>query len=88
MVEAGIAPSVYRLDSRGIGVQIPVKVRIFSLPLFPGRIWGHTWVHEVLSPKVKWPRREADCSPPTNDDQEDRDLYIHSLPHKSSWGSV
>jgi len=24
------------------------------------------WVLEALSPKVKWPGREADCSPPSN----------------------
>jgi hypothetical protein len=35
----GIATS-YRLDDRGVGVQVPVLSRILSSPLRPDRLWG------------------------------------------------
>jgi hypothetical protein len=30
----------YELDDRGVGLQVPVGLRIFSSPRCPDRIWG------------------------------------------------
>jgi hypothetical protein len=35
----GIATS-YRLEDRGVGVQVPVDLRIFSAQRRPDRLWG------------------------------------------------
>jgi hypothetical protein len=36
----GIAPG-YGLDDRGVGVRVPVRLRIFSSPRRPDRLWVH-----------------------------------------------
>jgi hypothetical protein len=35
----GIA-TAYELDDRGVGVRVPVELRIFSSPRRPDRLWG------------------------------------------------
>jgi hypothetical protein len=58
----------YRLDDRGVGVQVPVLSRIFSTSSIP--VLGSTqsplqWVPGALSSGVQRPGREDDHSPPT-----------------------
>jgi hypothetical protein len=62
----GIATG-YRLDDRGVGVQVPVVSRIFSCPHRPDRLWGTPGLLSngywgALSQVVKRPRREGDHS--------------------------
>jgi hypothetical protein len=63
----GIA-TCYCLDNRGVGVQVPIKSRIFFFPRRPDRLWGSPiqWVPRALSPRVKLPRLVADHSGPTS----------------------
>jgi hypothetical protein len=53
--EVGIATG-YGLDDQGIGVQVPVGVRIYTSPRRPDRLWGSPnlqWVPGALSPGGK-----------------------------------
>jgi hypothetical protein len=55
----------YGLDSRGVGVRVPVGTRFFSSPRHadPPTQPPIQWVLGALSPGVKRPEREADHSP-------------------------
>jgi hypothetical protein len=39
--------SGYELDSRGVGVRIPVESRIFSSPRRPYRFWSHPASYQI-----------------------------------------
>jgi hypothetical protein len=79
----GIATG-YGLDDRGVGVRVPVGVRIFISACRPDRL-GSTQppiqrVSEALSQGVKRPGREAVHSPRTSAEvKKNVDLYIHFL---------
>jgi hypothetical protein len=73
----------YRLDDRGIGVQVPVGSRIFSTSRL---VLGSTqppiqWVLGALSPGVKRPGREADHSPPTSAEVKKMWTYTSTPPY-------
>jgi hypothetical protein len=74
----------YGLDDRGIGVQVPVGSRIFSMsskttlrPTQP----PIQWVPGALFPGVKRPGREADYSHPTNSEVKKTWLYTSNPPY-------
>jgi hypothetical protein len=72
----------YRLDDRGVGVQVPVGVRICTSPRHPDRLWGppnllSNGYRGALSPGVKWPVREADHSTPTS--AEVKKMWIYTF---------
>jgi hypothetical protein len=46
------------------------------------------WVQRTLSPGVKRPGCEADHLPPTSAEVKKMWVYIHPLPHTSSWRSA
>jgi hypothetical protein len=80
----GIATG-YGLDDRGVGVQVPVGVRIFSSSLRPGRLWGPSSLlsnvyRETLYPGVKRPGREDDHSPPTSTEVKKMWIYTSTPP--------
>lgn len=74
----------YRLDNRGVEIQVQVGARFFSSLSCPGQFWSppsllFSVYKGAFSQGVKWPRHEADNPPPsTSKDQEYVDLYIHS----------
>jgi hypothetical protein len=41
----------YGLDDRGVGVRVPVELRIFSSPRRPDRLWG-----PPTQPPIQWLR--------------------------------
>jgi hypothetical protein len=58
----------YGPDDRGVGVRVPVRLRLFSSPRRPDRLWGPPNLlsngHRGLSiPEVRRPWREAHHSP-------------------------
>jgi hypothetical protein len=55
----------YGLDDQEVEVRVPVGSRIFTSPHHPDRLWGSP---NLLynGYQVKWPRREANNSPPTS----------------------
>jgi hypothetical protein len=70
----------YRLDDRGVGVQVPVRSRIFSSPRRPDQLWSPP---SLLSngtggyfPGGKAAGREADHSPPNS--AEVKKMWIHT----------
>jgi hypothetical protein len=76
----------YGLDGRGVGVRVPVRVRIVFSPRRPDRIWGPS---SFLSNGYRWeafPGGNAAGAwswPLTSNkcrNQEYMDLHIHSLP--------
>jgi hypothetical protein len=78
----GIATG-YKLDDGGVGVRVPVGLRIFSSPRRPDRLCGPpnllSYGYRGLFPRgVKRPVREADHSPTASAEvKENVDLYIH-----------
>jgi hypothetical protein len=61
--------TAYRLDNRGVGVQVPVGVKNFLFFTSSRSALGSTqthiqWVRGALSPGVKQQGLEADHSPP------------------------
>jgi hypothetical protein len=71
----------YGLDYRGVGVQVPVGVRIFTSPCLPDRLWDPPKllynVYRGLVPRgVKRLGRDADHSPPTN--AEVKKMWIYT----------
>jgi hypothetical protein len=77
----------YRLDDRGVGVRVPVGSRIFSSSTSSRLALGSTqppiqWVTGAVSPGIKRPGSEADCSPPVSAEvKKNVDLYIRSPIH-------
>jgi hypothetical protein len=81
----GIATG-YGLNGRGVGVRVPVEERIFVSPCRPDRFWGPpnllcNGYRGALSPKVKWPGREADHSLPANAEAKKTWIYIFTSPY-------
>jgi hypothetical protein len=79
---AGVATR-YGLDDRGIGVRVPVGLRIFLLHVVQTGSGVHLTSYPMctgaLSPGVKRPGREFDHLPPANTEvKKNVDLYIHS----------
>jgi hypothetical protein len=78
----------YRLDERGVRVQVLVGPRIFSSPCCSDRFWGHPASYPTgtgaLSTGVKRPGREADHSPPISA----KKMWIYPLPPMPSWCSA
>jgi hypothetical protein len=72
----------YGLDDRGVGVQVPVGVRIFTSPDRPHRLWGPP---NLLSNGYRGRLgHEADHSPPAS--AEVKKIWIYtSTPHTPSW---
>jgi hypothetical protein len=74
----GIATG-YGLDDQGVGVRVPVGLRIFSTSSRPAMRPTQPpiqWIPAALSPGVKRQGREADDSPPTSD--EVKKMWIHT----------
>jgi hypothetical protein len=66
----------YGLDSRGVGVRVPVGVRLFSSLHRPGPIWGPP---SFLS---NFPGdEEVDHSPPTSAEIRNKWIYTSTPPH-------
>jgi hypothetical protein len=81
------------LDDRGVGVRVPVGLRIFSSPRRPDRLCGPPELisnvyRGALSPGVKRPGREVDHSPPTSAEVKKMCGSIHPLPYTPSWRSA
>jgi hypothetical protein len=77
--KAGIATG-YGLDSRGVGVRVPVGSRIFSSSHHPDRLWGPP--NLLLSfPEDNAARAEADHSPPTCAEVKKIWIYTSTPPH-------
>jgi hypothetical protein len=80
----GIATG-YRLDDRGVGVQVPIRSRIFSSPCRPDRLWGPPNLLSMIIGGsfhgVKRPRREADQSPPTSAEVKKTWIYKSTPPY-------
>jgi hypothetical protein len=82
----GIATG-YGLDDRGVGVQVPVGVRIFTSPCRPDRLCGspnflsNGYRGGALSQQIKRPGREADHSPPTSAEFKKIWIYISTPPY-------
>jgi hypothetical protein len=80
-IVVGIA-TCYGLNDRGIGVQVPVGVRIFNSPNRPDCLWGPPLLlsngYWGLFPRgVKRPGREADHSTPTS--AEVKKMWIYTV---------
>jgi hypothetical protein len=79
----GIATG-YELDDQGVGVRVPVGVRIFTSPSRPDRHWGppnllSNRYRGLFPPGVERPGREAEHLRPTSAEvKENMYLYIHS----------
>jgi hypothetical protein len=81
----GIATG-HGLDDRGVRVQVPVDLRIFSSPRHPDRLWGplnliSNGVPGALSPGVKRPGREADYSPAASAKVKKMWIYTSTPPY-------
>jgi hypothetical protein len=70
---------------RRVEVRVPVGLRIFSSPRRPDWLWGPFSLlsigYRALSPEVKRPEREADCSPPTSAEVKKTWIYISAPPY-------
>jgi hypothetical protein len=68
------------LDDRGFRVRFPAGAVNVSLHhRVQNGSGAHHWVSGILSLGVKWARREANHSPPSNADvKECVELYLHS----------
>jgi hypothetical protein len=80
----GIATG-YWLDDQGVEIRVPVGSRIFSSPCCPDRVWGppnllSNVYRGALSPGVKRQRREADHSPPANEEVKKTWIYTSTPP--------
>jgi hypothetical protein len=77
----------YGLDSRGIGVGVPIRARFSFSPLHPDWIRGPPSLLfngcQRLSLGIKRPEREADHSPPAFAEVKNTWIYT-SLSHMSS----
>jgi hypothetical protein len=74
-----------RLDDRGVGVRVPVGLKIFTSPHRPDRLWDPpnlvSIVYlEALSPGLKRQGREADHSPPTSAEAKKTWIYETTPP--------
>jgi hypothetical protein len=81
----GIATG-YGLDSREVGVRVPVGARFFRSPSRLHRFWGSAqppiqWVPGTLSPEIKLPGREADHSPPSCAEVKSTWIYTSTPPY-------
>jgi hypothetical protein len=79
----GIATG-YRLDDRGVGVRIPVGLRIFFKSFKPTLRFTQLpiqWVPGVLSPGLKRLGREDDHSPPASVEVNKIWIYASTLPY-------
>jgi hypothetical protein len=75
----------YGLNDQGVGVPVPVGLRIFSSRC-PDRLWSPTNLlsngYRVLfSPGVKRPRRESDHSPITSAEVKKMWVYTSTTPY-------
>jgi hypothetical protein len=74
----------YELDDRGVGVQVPVGVRIFTSPSLPDRLWGPS---NLLSSGYwgLFPRGlsglKADYSPPSSAEVKKLWIYTSAPPY-------
>jgi hypothetical protein len=79
----GIATG-YRLNDQGVGVEIPVGVRIFNSPQHHTGSGAHPTSYLMRTggslPRVKRPVLEADHSPPTNAEGQKTWIYTSTLP--------
>jgi hypothetical protein len=66
----------YGLDDRGVGVRVPVALRIFSSPRRPDRFSGPSSVLTYRNRGVKRPARETDHPPPTSAEVKKMWIYI------------
>jgi hypothetical protein len=73
----------YGMDDRGVGVRVPVGIRIFSFPRRPDQLWGspNQWIPGTLSPGLKLSGRGADHSPPTDAEVKKMWLYTSTPPY-------
>jgi hypothetical protein len=79
----------YGQDSRGAGIRFPAEARDFLFSMTSRPPLGPTqppiqWEAMGVLLGVKWPGREADCSPPTSAEVENGGA-IPPLTHTFSW---
>jgi hypothetical protein len=85
--------TIVRLDYRGVGFRVSVRVRIFTSSCRPDRLWDppnplFNGYQRALSPGVKRPGSEADDSPQTSAELKQMWIYIYPVPRTSSWRSA
>jgi hypothetical protein len=80
----GIATG-YGLDDGGVGVRVPIGLRIFTSPSRPDRLWGPPNLlfkgYRELFPEVRRPGREADHSPPYSAEVKKTWIYTSTPPY-------
>jgi hypothetical protein len=79
----------YGLDDKGVGFRIPVRLRIFSSPCRPGRLWGPS---SLLSNRYpgQFPRGKIGRGVKLTTHlqlvpRSSKPGSIYHLPHTSSW---
>jgi hypothetical protein len=78
----------YGLDDRGVGVPSPGRVKNSNFYIPSRSALGSIrppiqWGLGALSPGIKWPRREADHSPPTRADVKKAWIYTTTSPYSA-----
>jgi hypothetical protein len=76
----------YRLDDRGVGIRVPVGLRIFFFFTSFRSALGSTqppiqWLPGALSPRVKRPGRKADHSSPASAEVKKMWIYTSTPPY-------
>jgi hypothetical protein len=64
IIRSFIICTLYGMDDRRVGVRNPVEARLLSTSSRP--VLGPTQPPIEWAPVIKWPRREADLSPPVS----------------------